>query len=94
MLFSILKRAYGHEEKSYLTQQILGVSDTKWVAPFLKINIKKLMENDQKDSLIAIELWIPKNLAEYIKANQEKSREMYADSAKYKRYQRYMKKNG
>lgn len=52
------------------------------------------MEADRKDTFVKLELWIPNNLAKYIKENQEKTREMYADSAKYKRYQRLVKKYG
>lgn len=34
VLFTILRRPYGYEEKAYLTQGILGLSETKWVSYF------------------------------------------------------------
>lgn len=92
MLFYILKRPYGYEEKCYLTQRVLEITETRWVKYAKFFNKKKMMSDEQKDSFVAQELWIPAKLVAYIKQNQEKNREMYGDSAKYKRYQRYMKK--
>jgi hypothetical protein len=43
---------------------------------------------------VARELWVTENWTAYLKEMAEAQREAYSDSARYKKYQRYMKKFG
>eukprot|EP01016_Furgasonia_blochmanni_P043383 TRINITY_DN5882_c0_g1_i3.p1 TRINITY_DN5882_c0_g1~~TRINITY_DN5882_c0_g1_i3.p1 ORF type:complete len:254 (+),score=42.22 TRINITY_DN5882_c0_g1_i3:64-825(+) len=84
ILFNILKRPYGDEEKLEIIRGHMQYPQNRW----------KHVPEDQKQLYLENELWIPAKFAEYTKEEKERRKQELADSARYKQYQRYMKKHG
>jgi len=84
LLFRVLGREYGPEEKVYLTRYALGVGEDRW----------KHIEDEERSHLLNLELWREECLQNYMKEMAEKQAEAqsrFAQSAKYKKYTRWKK---
>lgn len=57
VLFTVMKKEYGHEEKDYITAEILKVPWHRWV----------LLPDEQRKNLVSRELWEPLNMRSYLR---------------------------
>lgn len=81
--FDVLKEEYGDEEKEYITQQRSNMTPAVW---------NKLPEEEKKEYLEK-ELWKDANYDSYLEDKAEKERLARINDVKYRRWQRWKKKN-
>jgi hypothetical protein len=76
----VLKADYDAEEREYLTRTAMELDQNRWTD----------LGKEKQEELISKELWAPGNMDKYKVEQEEHFRTKYP--AKYKRYQRQMKK--
>lgn len=81
-LFDIKKQEYGEQEKIYLISKYLGMSE------------ERLHAQENVESLLKQQLWIKSEFDKWSKRKEQEMREKLAESSRYKRHRRYMKKGG
>ncbi|VDK34287.1 unnamed protein product [Taenia asiatica] len=84
VLFTILRRPYGPEEKEYLTRWWLGYNQTRWDS----------LDEESRAYYNRLELWRRENLKAYREAMEEEIRIRSAEDTNQKRYRRYVKRYG
>ncbi|XP_072045758.1 dnaJ homolog subfamily C member 25-like [Amphiura filiformis] len=82
--FIIKREEYGDDEKHYLIQRNLRVSQSQYDS----------IEAHERDEMFSKELWIRDKYVEYKKQKDEEMRIKLAESSKYRSYRRYMKNKG
>jgi len=85
VLFSLLKHELGPDEQVYVTCQVLKCIEIEWEAK----------EEEEREDLLAQALWLPENRVEWEEEKaleKEEQRREFVQSAQYKRYKRFMKK--
>eukprot|EP01137_Pigoraptor_chileana_P008118 Opistho-2@54516 len=80
--FNIKGHPLGLEETEYLTRRTLGLSEHKW----------KCVPEETKAEMLSRRLYLPGHLEAYKKEQEETMKERLANSARYKQYRRFMKK--
>eukprot|EP00108_Taenia_solium_P006732 TsM_000788000 transcript=TsM_000788000 gene=TsM_000788000 len=84
VLFTILRRPYGPEEKEYLTRWRLGYNQTRWDS----------LDEESRAYYNRLELWRRENLKAYREDMEEEIRIRAAEDTNQKRYRRYVKRYG
>ncbi|KAM7541077.1 hypothetical protein Aperf_G00000042698 [Anoplocephala perfoliata] len=84
ILFTILRRPYGPEEKEYLTRWRLGYSKSRWDG----------LDEEKKAYFNHLDLWNQDNFKAYVERIEEERRIRISEDANQKRYRRYLKRNG
>jgi len=85
ILFTLLKREYGDDEKVYLTCQVIGCLKVEWESK----------EDEEREELLDMSLWLPTNRDDWLhqrKLEREEDHRQLAQSTRYKQYKRFMKK--
>jgi DnaJ family protein C protein 25 len=79
--YSVLKEEYSDGDQQYLTRKALRLSMVQWES----------VGDAKQSELIEKQLWIKENFKIYAKQQEEEMKAKYAESAKYRRYRRFMK---
>ncbi|EGR31061.1 hypothetical protein IMG5_118390 [Ichthyophthirius multifiliis] len=82
--YRVKKQQYTNEDQIIMTRYILQISESKW----------NLIEDEKKQELTERQLWIPQKYKEYREEMMEQARiqrEQFLQTAKGKKYARYMK---
>lgn len=85
VVFQIMHRPYGEEERQYRTRRLLKMQDRQW----------RSLSPEERADLTARELWLPENWDVYQeekKAEAEERQREFAQSTRYKQYKRMAKK--
>nr|CDS28317.1 DnaJ domain containing protein [Hymenolepis microstoma] len=84
LLFKILGRPYGPEEKEYITSWRLGFNQKRWES----------LDEEKKAYFNGLDLWNNEKFKVYTERKAEEARIRLAEDTNQKRYRRYMKRNG
>ncbi|KAH9286602.1 DnaJ -like protein [Echinococcus granulosus] len=84
VLFTILRRPYGPEEKEYLTRRRLGYNQSRWDS----------LDEGSRAYYNHLELWRRENFKAYREVMEEEIRVRASEDTNQKRYRRYVKRYG
>lgn len=82
--FTILRRAYGDEEKLYIIRKYMKLGQFQFDG----------LEEHEKQDYLDMELWIKENFDEWKIEQEAEMKAKLAESARHKSYRRYMKNHG
>lgn len=82
--FTIMRQAYGDEEKLYIIRRYLKMGQYQFDG----------IEEDEKQEYLEMELWVRDNFDEWKAEKDEATKAQLAESARHKSYRRYMKNHG
>lgn len=82
--FTLLRQAYGDEEKLYIIRRYLKMGQYQFDG----------IDDDEKQEYLELELWDKENFDEWKEDKDEAMKAQKAESARHKSYRRYMKNHG